>query len=195
VTGAPAVVGVLIGRLALLVTPSEARGLRATRTDEAARRVSCPSTSSGAVVKERSGYRLTAVHITVVCGDPDEVLAQVGGHTSSVERTNLTARQMNGRLVGKTRSYSKRLDALAAACAWEDWVYNLTRTVDTLSIPDRDARGRRRWQRQTPAMEAGLTAHRWTITEPLTTVVPLLPLLPLNRSTRNGEKTWVIAPY
>lgn len=30
------------------------------------------------VVKERSGYRLSAVHITVVYGDPDEVLAHVG---------------------------------------------------------------------------------------------------------------------
>jgi hypothetical protein len=34
------------------------------------------------VVKERSGYRLTAVHVTVVYGAPDEVLAQVGGQTS-----------------------------------------------------------------------------------------------------------------
>ena len=128
------------------------------------------------VVKERSGYRLTAVHITVVDGAPDAVLALVGGHTSYVERTNLTARQMNGRLVCKTLSSSKELEAVAAACAWEDWVYNLTRTVDTLSIPDRDEQGRRRWQRQTPAMEAGLTDHRWTIKDLLTTVVAPEPL-------------------
>ncbi|NJM06766.1 transposase [Candidatus Gracilibacteria bacterium] len=121
------------------------------------------------VVKERSGYQLTAVHITVVYGDPEEVLAQVGGHTAYVERTNLTARQMNGRLVRKTLSYSKQREAWEAACAWEDWVYNLTRTLDTLSIPERD--GQRRWKRQTPAMEAGLSDHRWTIKELLSTVV------------------------
>lgn len=113
---------------------------------------------------------------TVVDGDPAEICAQLGGHTAYVERTNLTARQMNGRLVRKTRSYSKQVEALEAACAWEDWVYNLTRTVDTRSIPDRDEQGCRRWQRQTPAMEAGLTGHRWTIKELLTTVVAPEPL-------------------
>lgn len=101
-----------------------------------------------------TGYHLTTVHITVVYGAPDEVLATVGGQTSSVERTNLTARQMNGRLVRKTLSYSRQRDALDASCAWEDWVYNLTRTVDTRSIPDRNERGERRWKRQTPALEA-----------------------------------------
>ena len=95
--------------------------------------------------------------------------AVVGAHTASVERTNLTARQMNGRLVRKTRSYSKQLDALTASCAWEDWVYNLTRPVKTLALPvDTD---QRRWQRQTPAMAAGLTDHQWTVKELLLTVV------------------------
>ncbi len=81
---------------------------------------------------------------------------------------------MNGRLVRKSLSYSKQLEALQAACAWEDWVYNLTRPVDTLSIPRCD--GQRRWQRQTPAMAAGLTDHIWTIKELLMTVVPPLAL-------------------
>lgn len=122
------------------------------------------------VVKERSGNRVTAVHIQVVYGDPAEVLELLGGHTAYVERTNLTSRQMNGRLVRKTLSYSKQREALEAACAWEDWVSNLTRTVDTLSLPLRD--GPRRWKRQTPAMAAGLTDHSWTIKELLMTVVP-----------------------
>ena len=49
----------------------------------------------------------------------------VGAHTAYVERTNLTRRQMNGRLVRKILSYSKQLDALRASCAWEDWVVGL----------------------------------------------------------------------
>jgi hypothetical protein len=121
------------------------------------------------VVKERSGSRLTGVHITVVYGDVDEVLALMGGHTAYVERTNLTARQMNGRLVRKTLSYSKQVEALKAACAWEDWVYNLTRSVKTLRVED-DA-GTRRWQPRSPAMVAGLTDHLWTVKELLLTVV------------------------
>ena len=81
---------------------------------------------------------------------------------------------MNGRLVRKTLSYSKQREALEAACAWEDWVYNLTRTVDTLSLPLPD--GQRRWQRPTPAMAAGVTDHIWTIKELLMTVVSPLAL-------------------
>jgi hypothetical protein len=121
------------------------------------------------VVKERSGSRLTGIHITVVYGDPEEVLALMGGHTAYVERTNLTARQMNEPLVRKTVSYSKQLDALKAACAWEDWVYNLTRSVKTLRLED--STGTRRWQPRSPAMAAGLTDHFWTVKELLLTVV------------------------
>jgi hypothetical protein len=126
------------------------------------------------VVKERSGNRVTGVHIKVVYGDPDDVLTLMGGHTAYVERTNLTSRQMNGRLVRKTLSYSKQVAALRAACAWEDWVYNLTRSVDTLSLPVHN--GQQRWKRQTPAMAAKLTDHIWSIKELLMMVVPPCPV-------------------
>ena len=121
------------------------------------------------VIKRRSGYRLTGVTIKVVYGTLDEVAAVVGAHTSYVERTNLTSRQMNGRLVRKTLSYSKQVEMLEAACAWEDWVYNLTRSVKTLQVEAND--GERRWQPRSPAMAAGLTDHIWTVKELLMTVV------------------------
>jgi hypothetical protein len=92
-----------------------------------------------------------------------------GGHTAYVERTHLTARQMNGRLVRKTLSYSKQVTMLKAASAWEDWVYNLTRPVKTLRVEVND--GHRRWQSRSPAMAAGLTDHIWTVKELLMTVV------------------------
>ena len=122
------------------------------------------------VIKERSGSRVVAVYISVVYGDPQAVLELMGGHTAYVERTNLTSRQMNGRLVRKALSYSKQVEALEAACAWEDWVYNLARTVETLAL--RVDEEDRRWRRQTPAMAAGLTDHIWTIKDLLMTVVP-----------------------
>jgi hypothetical protein len=121
------------------------------------------------VVKTRSGSRLIGVTIKVIYGDPETVPDTVGAHTAYVERTNLTSRQMNGRLVRKTLSYSKQLDALTASCAWEDWVYNLTRPLKTLAIGIHE--GPRRWQPQTPAMAAGLTDHQWTVKELLLTVV------------------------
>ena len=121
------------------------------------------------VIKTRSGSRLIGVTIKVIYGDPDSVPDVVGAHTAYVERTNLTSRQMNGRLVRKTLSYSKQVEALRASCAWEDWVYNLTRPLKTLAI--RVHAGQRRWQRQTPAMAAGLADHQWTVKELLLTVV------------------------
>ena len=54
------------------------------------------------VIKHREGGHVIGVTIKVVYGDPEEVLAEVGGHTAYVERTHLTSRQMNGRLVRKT---------------------------------------------------------------------------------------------
>jgi hypothetical protein len=121
------------------------------------------------VIKHRSGYRLTGVTIKVIYGTPEEVTAVVGPHTAYVERTNLTSRQMNGRLVRKTLSYSKQVAMLEAACAWEDWVYNLTRSVKTLQVEVKH--GQRPWQPRSPAMAAGLTDHIWTVKELLMTVV------------------------
>ncbi len=121
------------------------------------------------VVKERIGYRLVGVSVRVVYGDPKTTLAQVGGHTAYVERTNLTTRHMNGRLVRKTLSFSKQAPALRDACVWEDWVYNLTRPLKTLRYPGLSAP--RKWVPCSPAMAAGLTDHIWTIHQLLTTVV------------------------
>src|SRR5438270_7161472 len=123
------------------------------------------------VVKERSGSRLIAVHTQVIYGDPQEVRALLGEQTAYVERTHLTSRQMNGRLVRKSLSYCKQLRLLRAACSWEDWVYNLTRPLKTLRVERAVGYGQQRWQGRTPAMAAGLTDHIWTIKELLTTVV------------------------
>lgn len=121
------------------------------------------------VVKRWSGGRLIGVRIKAVYGTLEENRALLGEHTAYVERTHLTSRQMNGRLVRKTLSFSKEVEMLAAACAWEDWIYNLTRPVKTLRIEVND--GRRRWQPCSPVMAAGLTNHIWTVKELLMTAV------------------------
>jgi hypothetical protein len=129
------------------------------------------------VVKHREGGHLAQVEIEVIYGD-ETTLELVGANTSYVERTNLTSRQMNGRLVRKTLSFSKDLELLKAASAWEDSVYNLTRTVKTLRV-ETDQPGRR-YALRSPAMAAGLTDHVWTIKELLMTVVAP------TQSTRDG---------
>lgn len=121
------------------------------------------------VIKHRQGQRVTQVSIQVVYGTPEKVIETLGEHTAYVERTHLTSRQMNGRLVRKTLSYSKQLELLEAACAWEDWIYNLTRPLKTLRVEVHD--GQRRWLPRSPAMAAGLSDHIWSAEELLTRVV------------------------
>jgi len=99
----------------------------------------------------------------VVYGDPKEVPELMGLNTAYVERTNLTSRQMNGRMVRKTLSFSKDEKILEASCALEDAVYNLTRPNKSLRVEVED--DQRRWVTRSPAMAAGLTDHIWTIKE------------------------------
>lgn len=123
------------------------------------------------MVKQRDATgNLIGVDIRVIYGD-DTTLSRTGTRTTCVERTNLTSRLMNGRLVRKTLGFSKQLEMLWASCIWEDVVYNLTRSVKTLRLevsPHTDRRGIQR----SPAIAAGITDHIWSIRE-------LLMLIPI----------------
>jgi hypothetical protein len=79
------------------------------------------------MVKQRENGRVMGVRAKTIYGDEREVLELLGQSTSYVERTNLTSRHMNGRLVRKTLGYSKELEMLRASSIWEDVVYNLGR--------------------------------------------------------------------
>jgi hypothetical protein len=113
---------------------------------------------------------LIETELRVIFGNPEEVLALFGKSTAYVERTHLTMRLFNGRLVRHTLGFSKNLAMYRASAAWEDAVYNLVRPLNTLRL---EVHGdpRRRWQPRTPAMTAGLTNHIWTVKELLTTIV------------------------
>src|SRR2546423_1625391 len=67
------------------------------------------------VIKKREGRKLKSVRIKVLYGDPEDVKENLGCHTAYIERTNLTSRTMNGRLVRKTLSFSKELRLLKAS--------------------------------------------------------------------------------
>ena len=90
----------------------------------------------------------------------------LGANLSYVDRTQLTSRQMNGRLVRKTLSFSKKGKFLEASCILDDWIYNLVKTVRTLRLKENE-----KWQYFSPAMKAHITDHLWTIEELLKTVV------------------------
>jgi len=136
----------------------------------------CPTSQLryGQVVKQREGGRVVAVTERIVFGKEEQTRAALGGRvsTSAVERTQLTSRQSNGRLVRKTLSFSKKREMLEWACAWEDLVYNFVHPVKTLNLET--TQDRRRWERRTPAMAAGLTDRIWGLEELLTVLVPQL---------------------
>lgn len=126
------------------------------------------------MVKQRENGRVIGVEPRLIFGQPQQVYAELETHTAYVERTNLTSRHMNGRLVRKTLGFSKRVQMLRAASVWEDVVYNLARHVKTLRLEVND--GTRRWLQRSPAMVAGLTDHIWSIED-------LLSYLPVPNNT------------
>jgi IS1 family transposase len=82
-----------------------------------------------------------------VTGDPDP------GHisTSYVERQNLTMRMSMRRFTRLTNAFSKKVENLEAAVALHFMHYNFARVHQSLRV--------------TPAMEAGISDHVWTIAE------------------------------
>ncbi|MGH9502476.1 MAG: IS1 family transposase [Terriglobales bacterium] len=71
--------------------------------------------------------------------------------TSFVERQNLTLRMQIRRLTRLTNAFSRKLENLKAAIALHFAYYNMVRVHSSLRV--------------TPAMEAGLTDHVWTLAE------------------------------
>ncbi|WP_242516536.1 transposase [Sorangium cellulosum] len=90
---------------------------------------------------------------TVVYGAPDPKKAS----TAYVERLNGSTRHSNGRMRRLCYAFSKKADHHAAAVALNYVAYNLCRVVRTLRV--------------TPAMQAGITDHVWTLDELLETLL------------------------
>jgi hypothetical protein len=90
----------------------------------------------------------------VVSGDPDPRHVS----TSFVERQNLTMRMSMRRFTRLTNGFSKKLENHGHAVALYYMHYNFCRVHKTLRV--------------TPAMEAGLADHVWTLEELLGLLAP-----------------------
>jgi len=91
--------------------------------------------------------RITEVISKIRDGQPDpEHIC-----TSHVERQNLTMRMQMRRFTRLTNAFSKKLENLKAACALHFAHYNFCRVHSSLRV--------------TPAMEAGISDHVWTLGE------------------------------
>jgi transposase-like protein/IS1 family transposase len=91
--------------------------------------------------------RISGVISKVRMGNPDPEHIS----TSFVERSNLTMRMAMRRFTRLTNAFSKKVSHLRAAVALHFAFYNFCRVHSSLRV--------------TPAMEAGLTDHVWSIAE------------------------------
>jgi hypothetical protein len=98
----------------------------------------------------RPSARVVSMTKVRVVGDPKAEKVS----TSHIERANLTVRMHLRRFTRLTNGFSKKLANLKAAVAVFVAWYNFCRVHQTLRV--------------TPAMEAGLTDHVWTVRELLT---------------------------
>jgi hypothetical protein len=94
-----------------------------------------PSWQYVQAVKQREHGRIVGVELRVIFGDPIKTLELLGQSTAYIERTHLTMRLFNGRLVRKTLAFSKDVQMYRASAAWEDLVYNLARPLKPLRLP------------------------------------------------------------
>jgi hypothetical protein len=92
------------------------------------------------------------------------VLALLGGKkisTSYVERQNATDRHRNARKGRKTYCFSKDYQMHRALTYLTTYSYKCCWPVRT----PRKEIGKRRYERRTPALAAGLTDHVWSLSE------------------------------
>ena len=109
--------------------------------------------SDTALDRRYSTGQCIGTQTAVLAGSPDPLHIS----TSYVERLNLTTRMQIRRFTRLTNAFSKKLENHEAAIALHFMHYNFCRVHKTLRV--------------TPAMEAGLAHHVWTIEE----LVAILP--------------------
>jgi IS1 family transposase len=103
--------------------------------------------SSKEASRRYSPAKVTRIEKSIVSGSPDPDFIS----TSLVERANLTIRMHNRRFTRLTNAFSKKLANHTAAISLHFAFYNFCRIHQSTRV--------------TPAMEAGITDHVWTLEE------------------------------
>jgi hypothetical protein len=120
-------------------------------------------------VKHRDEHgRLLSVEIRAALG-----MAMEPAGTIHVERLNGALRDRLNALTRKTHAFAKRDDTWDALVGLQLFDHNFHRAHRALRLPLAD--GVRRYHHRSPAMALGLTDHRWSFQELLTTRIPVTP--------------------
>jgi hypothetical protein len=124
----------------------------------------------GAPVEDRGRYSpavFVGCDLKIVSGNPDQKHVS----TSFVERQNLSMRMSIRRFTRLTNAFSKKVENHVAAVAIWLMYYNFCRVHQTLRV--------------TPAMEAGISNHVWSVQE-------MCDLLPEAFSAHKVERKMVL---
>ncbi len=120
-------------------------------------------------VKHRDGHgRLLSVEIRAALG----VSLEPAG-TVHVERLNGALRDRLNALTRKTHAFAKRDETWDALVGLQLFDHNFQRAHQALRLPRGE--GVHRYHYRSPAMALGLTDHRWSFQELLTTRIPITP--------------------
>jgi transposase-like protein len=146
--------------------------------------IAWPNVAIVQVVKQQVAGRLEVDH-RIAQGDASLVTRLVqatqghgGINTAFIERLNATFRQRLSALARRTRALARRPETLTAGMYVVGCFYNFCAFHHTLRLKLSVGTYSHHWVQRTPALAAGLTDHRWTITELLAFRVPLLPWRP-----------------
>ena len=149
-----------------------------------------PGLLIGQVIKRTEKRRVVDVTRRVVLGAAAAITAVLLAtgtgtviNTAYIERLNATFRGAMTPLVRRGRALARTEETLQAGMFLVGTAYNFCWEHESLRLetgPD----ARRKWQGRTPAMAAGLTDHRWTMTELLTHRVPPPPWVAPKRRGR-----------
>ena len=146
------------------------------------------------VIKRYAQRRVMGVVHRVVRGTAEAVaavLAHTGTgkviHTAYIERLNATFRSALAPLVRRGRAIAREVRTLSGGMYLVGCAYNFCWYHDSLRRPA-PADSPRKWQERTPAMAAGLTDHRWTMSELLHYQVPPPPWVPPKRRQRRSKQ-------
>jgi len=135
----------------------------------------------GQVIKSALRRRVVAVAHRAVIGSLAQIekrLQATGGgkviNTAFVERLNATFRSRLAPLIRRGRCLARQETTLHAGMYLVGTLYNFCCFHDSLRLLNPGPPGRK-WQERTPAMAAGLTNHRWSVSELLHYRVALPP--------------------
>ena len=99
----------------------------------------------------------TGTDIRIMAGNPDPSRIS----TSYVERQNLTMRMGMRRFTRLTNAFSKKVENHAHTVSLHFFYYNFCRNHESLRIKNADGT----YAQRTPAMAAGITTYRWSLTQ------------------------------